>query len=386
VPITPVVLTVVATLLAGLSSSEMTYSQYYRSLASQYQSKVADQWAFFQAKRSRSANIEMTVEVLLATADADRVDPDAIRQDARDLAAALARGRQEADALLAAIAAAGADLGPAREPLRSAAERLQQVTARPAAEGLRNDIERKLADPTLQQAFVYLAAEETPRIAEGKIDDPVIQQAVAAVVARRPMQELERLSYPVDQTRLAEAIRQAEANAKAFDDVGEPTEQVFRELEQLINQQVAFGRSFHRAARDLQAVELPADNPALADVRAAVARLGRTDAVVHNATRDLNTDFKTARLGYTARRNRQEANYNLAIANLYEVQVHKSSAASERHRSRSMNFFLAMLGAQAGVAISSLALAAKRKSTFWTMAGVLGLAAMAFSAYVYLYM
>lgn len=52
---TPVVMTVVATLLAGLSNSEMTRAQYTRSLAAQQQSKAGDQWAFFQAKRLRGA-------------------------------------------------------------------------------------------------------------------------------------------------------------------------------------------------------------------------------------------------------------------------------------------------------------------------------------------
>ena len=53
---TPIVMTVIATLLAGLASSEMTRAQYDRSLAAQQQSKAGDQWSFFQAKRLRSAS------------------------------------------------------------------------------------------------------------------------------------------------------------------------------------------------------------------------------------------------------------------------------------------------------------------------------------------
>src|SRR5205823_7224552 len=48
---TPVVLTVVATVLAGLSTSEMTLAQSHRSLAAQNQPKPSDQWGLFQAKR-----------------------------------------------------------------------------------------------------------------------------------------------------------------------------------------------------------------------------------------------------------------------------------------------------------------------------------------------
>src|SRR5947207_5480465 len=58
---TPVVLTVLATLLAGLSSSEMTQAQYFRSLAAQSQSKAGDQWGFFQAKRIRGTSFELSV-------------------------------------------------------------------------------------------------------------------------------------------------------------------------------------------------------------------------------------------------------------------------------------------------------------------------------------
>lgn len=61
---TPVVMAVLATMLAGLSSSEMTRAQYDRSLAAQQQSKAGDQWGFFQAKRLRGALQRSTLDVL----------------------------------------------------------------------------------------------------------------------------------------------------------------------------------------------------------------------------------------------------------------------------------------------------------------------------------
>ena len=66
---TPVVMTVVATLLAGLASSEMTTAQYDRSLGAQLQSKAGDQWSFFQAKKLRGAMQKNSLELLQATAD-----------------------------------------------------------------------------------------------------------------------------------------------------------------------------------------------------------------------------------------------------------------------------------------------------------------------------
>jgi ribosomal protein L12E/L44/L45/RPP1/RPP2 len=65
---TPVVMTVVATLLAGLASSEMTRAQYNRSLAAQQQSKAGDQWSFFQAKRLRGTMQLGTLDLLKTTA------------------------------------------------------------------------------------------------------------------------------------------------------------------------------------------------------------------------------------------------------------------------------------------------------------------------------
>src|SRR5258707_15313479 len=61
---TPVIMTILSTLLAGLSSSEMTQAQYHRSLAAQYQSKAGDQWGFLQAKRMRGSGLENTTEML----------------------------------------------------------------------------------------------------------------------------------------------------------------------------------------------------------------------------------------------------------------------------------------------------------------------------------
>ena len=66
---TPVIMTVVATALAGLASSEMTRAQYSRSLAAQQQSKAGDQWGFFQAKRLRSALQRNTLDILQSTTE-----------------------------------------------------------------------------------------------------------------------------------------------------------------------------------------------------------------------------------------------------------------------------------------------------------------------------
>lgn len=71
---TPVVMAVVATMLAGLASSEMTRAQYSRSLAAQQQSKAGDQWSFFQAKKLRATLQRNTIDLLQATGELHPVE------------------------------------------------------------------------------------------------------------------------------------------------------------------------------------------------------------------------------------------------------------------------------------------------------------------------
>jgi hypothetical protein len=78
---TPVVMAVIATMLAGLSSSEMTRAQYSRSLAAQQQSKAGDQWNFFQAKRLRGAMQRSTLDLLQSTTEIAPLDPAALKTD-----------------------------------------------------------------------------------------------------------------------------------------------------------------------------------------------------------------------------------------------------------------------------------------------------------------
>lgn len=75
---TPIVMTVIATMLAGLASSEMTKAQYDRSAAAQLQSKAGDQWSYYQAKKLRSAVARNTLDLLVATADVNPLTAEAL--------------------------------------------------------------------------------------------------------------------------------------------------------------------------------------------------------------------------------------------------------------------------------------------------------------------
>ncbi len=75
---TPIVMTVIATMLAGLASSEMTKAQYDRSAAAQLQSKAGDQWSFYQAKKNRSFEAHNQMSLLLATSEVNPLSAEAM--------------------------------------------------------------------------------------------------------------------------------------------------------------------------------------------------------------------------------------------------------------------------------------------------------------------
>jgi len=77
---TPVIMTVIATLLAGLASSEMTRAQYDRALGAQLQSKAGDQWSYFQAKKLRSAMQHSSLELLQAVTDVHPLENPALEK------------------------------------------------------------------------------------------------------------------------------------------------------------------------------------------------------------------------------------------------------------------------------------------------------------------
>lgn len=161
---TPVVMTVVATLLAGLASSEMTKAQYVRAHAAQLQSKAGDQWGFFQAKRLRGA----------------------IQSGALDTAH-LTVG----------------DLEPDAARLRAFAE--------------------TLPDPApLLSALTTLLSNRLPILAAAPATAPEIQAALAAIDRGAPDAEATTALLAVDSSTLATALRAAQEHARAFDELLRP--------------------------------------------------------------------------------------------------------------------------------------------------------------------
>jgi hypothetical protein len=159
-------------------------------------------------------------------------------------------------------------------------------------------------------------------------------------------------------------------------------------VDRLIDAEVRQGASFHQGvvALDVALADVPEGmTKALQEVRAAGDAVLRSDAAVRAAAEELGGVGRAARYDYNYRRYERDARYNQDAAVLYELEARRTSVLSERYRTRSREFFLGMLFAQAGAAIASLSLAAHRKNWLWALAGAAGIAAMGFSGYVYLF-
>lgn len=136
---TPVVMAVVATMLAGLASSEMTRAQYDRSMAAQQQSKAGDQWSFFQAKRLRASLQRNTVDLLQATAELHPLDAAAFADTDTQVVQCLVKGT-------APPVPAGGELAA---ELKAAIEGIEKLEPDPAV----NALVAKVSAPALEDAM-----------------------------------------------------------------------------------------------------------------------------------------------------------------------------------------------------------------------------------------
>ncbi|HEX4055863.1 MAG TPA: DUF4337 family protein [Tepidisphaeraceae bacterium] len=344
---TPVVLTVLATVLAGLSSSEMSSSQYFRSLAAQMQSKVSDQWAFYQAKRFREMECQNTLGVLEGL---NQLAPD----DGQNLQAA---AQELIERMNRTAAATSADSQKLHEPLA----RAQSLVA---------GIGRAATRPA--EAVVLRYASDVPgpldvQAPSGERGQPLADSQIADVVRAigdgTPEATTEQLAGRIDPARLNDALALAAKNSADFQTAAAPVTLAADQLQKAIREIALSAGEFERAA--------------------GTRVVGATD--IGDQLRRLRSIWTGIRLRLDASRYEGDARDNQVLAQLYEVWVRKDGFASERHRLRSKQFFYGMLGAQAGVTIATLSLAVQRRSLLWGIAAAAGLFAVSFAAYVYLF-
>ncbi|HLZ54586.1 MAG TPA: hypothetical protein VKS19_08935, partial [Verrucomicrobiae bacterium] len=95
-------------------------------------------------------------------------------------------------------------------------------------------------------------------------------------------------------------------------------------------------------------------------------------------------NLAATKMRFSGMRYDAEAALNQNIGYLLELQVRKANLSAERHHRRSQKFFFGMLAAQAGIIVSTFAMAARQRNLLWILAAAAGLAAVVFAIYVYL--
>ncbi len=182
---TPVVMAVIATMLAGLASSEMTRAQYDRSLGAQQQSKAGDQWSFFQAKRLRGAFQRNTAELLQTLSEVHPLDAGLLKQSAQG----------------------------------------------------KPDLQALLDSPGGQQALDLLRQGEVPRIGAGAALAPAVKAALDGLEALKPDAEMALLLAPVSNQDIIDTLRAARDQADVFDSATKPVNQAVDKIDAFLAKQ-----------------------------------------------------------------------------------------------------------------------------------------------------
>lgn len=226
---TPIIMTVIATALAGLASSEMTRAQYSRSLAAQQQSKAGDQWGFFQAKRLRGAIQRNTIDILQNTTDVHPLDATALDKTG--------------------------------------------VTS--------------LQSPSGQQAATALLKGELPTIPAATAPSPELQSALNALDNQKPESEILALVAKVKPADLDATLLAAKDRAEAFDSAIGPINKIIDQLEKSIaaSGDKSLNRDFVAARLRYTATRYDAEarlNQAIGDLYELQVRKSNIDAERHH--------------------------------------------------------------------------------------------------------
>ena len=339
---TPVVMTVLATVLAGLSSSEGNQAQYFRALASQNQSKASDQWNFFQSKKMSARMAAYALELHENLGDVGPLVPEAFS------AAAIHFVKR-----LEAVAS--------KEP--TAAKSLEH------ARKLHDQITNLLVSKDVAKALATINAPLPPAV-EAPIKDAKVRAAYESVKKNQPESVDAKSWGEVDLKGLREALTASEEYADASDAALKADVSGLTKLQKALDDLAGAAAAVRRAAATSQ----PADDS---------LAVAATDRDAPGEVRQLAGDFKAAIYRFDIARYDRDAKLNQQTAYLYEVAVQRASWFSERSRTRSRYFFYGMLGAQAAVTIATMSLAVREKSWLWMIAASIGVVALCYAAFIY---
>jgi hypothetical protein len=299
----------------------------------------------------------------LLLANADRV--------AKEIEAATRAIRQVAGRL-----PSGADQ-KASEDLAARAEAVTQ-----GAKQAREDLRKAL--PAGEYLFKHFGTGKFPDSAPAPPAEPAIEAASHAIKEHQPEPEVNRLLAAIPDETLHKAVVTAEDAVHAFENLREGPRTDLEKLSRSVKVLLPQAGALHQAVRAFESRLLFPDQPASASAtRDQLKPLSAADDAVRQAAEELKQFWAAATDEFNTWRYGREADDNRHVAEVLEVQVHKSSYQSDQHHQRSQNLFYGMLAAQAGVVISSMAVAARRKSPLWLLASVAGILALGLSAWVY---
>lgn len=366
---TPVILTVIATFILGRSSSEMTQAQYQRSVAGQNQSKVADQWGFFQAKRIRGTNYETTAITLLAQ-KADPFTPDTLTGGVDELAREIQLAEKETPAL--------------RDSLAGLSTKVQEMRQK-----LEDLLHPSSPDPILTPAKVRAAFDALTAYPEPKADSAdqtgidaeqrrLLNSILDDIRKFKPDKEIAPRTLELKPETIDLALEQAQARAGKIAAQGKQLDIVLEHFDALVDSEAGLCRELQRVlnAQLSALIKSGADAKQLAPLEARLER-------VRNLSARLIGAYYAARYAFDAKRYESDARSNQEAAYLYDVQVLQSSAQSDKHLRRSLGFMIAMLIAQVGVTVGSLALMLKFRLPVWSVAVLSGLCAIGLGTYIF---
>jgi hypothetical protein len=398
---TPVALTVVATILAGLSSGEMTRAQYHRALAAQDQSKTSDEWAYFQAKKYRSTYSTGTASQLRLQSTRQPFTPAVLAALTDRATNHLQNLDERVGTLLQESQSSPGDSGKKlQEHLTAYRQGVKERLL--TAEAAWPNGAQVVKDADVQTALQMLESDELPAAnGTGKAADayaaltndlqainPAILDAFQAIDTHKPKGELDALCNRISDEQVRQALDVVESHVERFDRAVKPVGQAHDRVAKFLDDVLQAYAWAREEASDLhrEASEPTANNKTIGEqFQHHLDQLAQNTEASDAAATRRGADFAAARLRYNARRYDHEARYNQTSAWLHEIQVNKSGLLSERHRYRSSLFFFGMLAAQAGVTIATITLALRRRSILWTLATLAGLTAVGLGGYVYLF-
>jgi len=381
---TPVLLTVIATFILGRSSSEMTQAQYQRALASQNQSKVGDQWAFFQAKRIRGEIYEHTVDVLVAL-KADPFTADSLLDAAEGLIREIHLTEKEK---LKKSDPVTRMQGQLQALEKKADSELKQVKSalQPGKDGWQGK-RTKLTPENVKSALDALeafpeSASESKEDTDQDIDADQaakLKEILDDISKFKSEKEIAPKTLALNPETLEKAMEKAKAHAAAVSKRGKAIDRTLDEFDLLVEHQATLAREYQRALGSCLSAMVKSNGDA-DEIQSLERRLDR----VRTLSARLQSDYKAARRTFSAQRYERDARSHQKEAYLYDVYVLQSSARSDKHLRRSFLFMIAMLLAQVGVTIASLAMMLKYRLPMWMIAALSGVIAIGFGLSVYL--